>query len=116
MPAGAPAGLPAEMRARLLAVYKRLKIAAPDALYAGAASTGPVTVADLPTGVRSAAGPDWVGFENPVATVAKGPLGVTDSDPWRLRGVRVEWNDDRVLFRLFPARVDAVPAASPSPQ
>jgi hypothetical protein len=107
---GAPAGLLPEMRTHLLAVYKNLKIAAPDALYSNGPSTGPVIVADLPTGIHSASGPSWVGFDNPVATVAKGPLGATDSGPWRLRGLRVEWNDDRVLFRLFPSHVDAVPA------
>ncbi|MBI3563989.1 MAG: hypothetical protein HY079_02195 [Elusimicrobia bacterium] len=107
---GAPAGLPHELRARLLAVYKRLKVAAPDSLYAAGASTGPVTAADLPTGVRLLSGPGWIGFDNPVASLAKAPAGMPNADPWRLRGVRVEWNDDRVLFRLFPARVDAVPA------
>ncbi len=105
---GAPAGLPAELRARLLAVYKCLKAAAPDALYSSDSSSG--AAADLSTGVRGAAGPDWIVFNNPMATVAKPPSGASNADPWRLRGLRVEWNDQRVLFRLFPARVDAVPA------
>lgn len=111
---GAPAGLPAELRARLLAVYKRLKVAAPDSLYSGAASTGPATTADLPTGVRALSGPGWIGFDNPAASLAKTPAGLPNADPWRLRGVRVEWNDERVLFRLFPARVDAA-VAPPKP-
>lgn len=106
----APAGLPAELKARLLAVYRRIKVPAPDSLYDAAGSTSTVT-ADLPTGVHAASGPGWLGFDNPAASTARLPAGAPNTDPWRLRGLRVEWDDARVLFRIFPGRVDAAPAA-----
>lgn len=112
--AGSASGLPAELRTRLLAVYKRLKAPAPDSLYAGGVSTGPVAAADLPTGVRAASGTGWVSFENPLGSVARAPAGVPNADPWRVRSLRVEWDDDRVLFRLSVSRVDAV-APAPRP-
>lgn len=106
----APAGLPSELRTRLLAVYRRVKSPAPESLYDAASSTSAVA-ADLPTGVHAASGPGWIGFDNPVATAARLPAGAPNSDPWRLRGLRVEWSDAGVLFRIFPGRVDAAPPA-----
>lgn len=106
----APPGLPADLNARLLAVYRRIKVPAPESLYETGSSTS-AAAAELPTGVRAAAGPGWVGFDNPAATAARLPAGAPNSDPWRLRGLRVEWNDERVLFRLLPGRVDAAPPA-----
>jgi hypothetical protein len=108
---GAAAGFPPELRAGLLAVYKRLKATAPDALYDVGSSTAAQTSADLPTGVHSASGPSWVGFDNPLASAARAPFGAPNADPWRLRGLRVEYDDSRVLFHVYPARVDAAPAA-----
>jgi hypothetical protein len=61
--------------------------------------------------VRAAAGAAWVGFDNPVETAGRAPAGAPNADPWRLRGLRVEWDGERVLFRIFPGRVDAPPAA-----
>lgn len=106
---GAPAGLPADLRARLIAVYKRLKAPAPESLYAGAAPAAGAAD-ETPTGVRAKLGLDWVQFDNPLGTIARAPAGAPNADPWRLRGLRVEWDDGRVLFRLQPARVDAAPA------
>ncbi len=108
---GAAPGLPGDLRADLLAVYKRVKTAAPDSLYEAGVSTSPAAAADLPTGVRAASGPSWIGFDNPVGSLARAPAGAPNSDPWRVRGLRVEWNDERVLFRIFPARADSAPAA-----
>jgi hypothetical protein len=110
-PPGAPAGLPRELRADLLAAYRRIKTTAPDSLYASRSSTAPLSAAELPTGVRAASGPGWVGFDNPLGTIARSPAAAPNADPWRLRGLRIEWNDERVLFRIFPTRVDAAPAA-----
>ncbi|MDE2491562.1 MAG: hypothetical protein KGM24_12000, partial [Elusimicrobia bacterium] len=61
--------------------------------------------------VRAARGPNWIAFDDPAGTLAGAPAGAPNADPWRLRGLRVEWNDTRVLFRIFPSRVDASPAA-----
>jgi hypothetical protein len=112
--AGAP-GLPPELRAALLAVYKRIKAPAPDSLYAGAPAGDRQSAAaseETPTSVHSASGSSWVGFDNPVGTAALAPEGAPNADPWRLRGLRVEWDDDRVLFRLFPGRVETASGAA----
>ena len=109
------AALPPELRAALLAVYKRIKSPAPDALYETEASKASPDADEMPTSVHAASGPSWVGFNNPVGTTALAPAGAANADPWRLRGLRVEWDDERVLFRLFPGRVDASPAAAARP-
>jgi len=98
--------VPPELRADLLGLYRRLKLAAPDSLYAVNTSTS-ATPDDVPTGVHAASGPGWVAFDNPAGTLALAPQGVASPEPWRLRGLRVEWNDTRVLFRLFVGRVNA---------
>lgn len=100
----------AELRSRLLAVYRRLNVPAPDSLYEAAASTA-AAPAELPTGVRVSSGPAWLAFDNPIATVADAPPGAPNADPWRLRALRVEWDEARVLFRLLCAHVDAAPPA-----
>ena len=104
-------GLPAGLRASLLAVYKRIKAPAPDALYDVGSSTASAATAEAPTSVHAASGASWVVFDNPIGTVGSAPAGAPNADPWRLRGLRVEWDDERVLFRIEPGRVDAAPAA-----
>ncbi|HXS99674.1 MAG TPA: glucodextranase DOMON-like domain-containing protein [Elusimicrobiota bacterium] len=108
--------LPPELRSALLAVYKRIKAPAPDALYAGAPAGGRSSAGseetETPTSVHAASGPSWVEFDNPLGTSARAPEGAPNADPWRLRGLRVEWDDDRVLFRLMPGRVEAAPGAA----
>lgn len=108
--AGTDGALPRDLRTGLLAVYKRMKVSAPDALYEAGASTAASAV-ELPTGVRAKSGPAWLSFENPAGSIVRSPSGAPNSDPWRLRSLRVEWNDDRVLFRLQTARADASPPA-----
>jgi hypothetical protein len=108
---GGADGLAPDLRARLLAVYKRIKSPAPDSLYDVGGSTASAATAEAPTSVHARSGPGWVGFDNPVGAFARLPAGAPNADPWRLRGLRVEWDDARVLFRIFPGRVDAEPAA-----
>ena len=110
-PSESGAGLPPGLRASLLAVYKRIKAPAPDSLYDVGTSTASAATAEAPTSVRAASGPSWVGFDDPVGTAGRAPAGAPNADPWRLRGLRVEWDDERVLFRIFPGRVDAAPSA-----
>ncbi len=110
-PESGAAGLPAGLRASLLAVYKSIKAPAPDALYDVGTSTASAATAEAPTSVHAASGASWVGFDNPLGSIARAPAGAPNSDPWRLRGLRVEWDDDRVLFRIYRGRVDAAPAA-----
>lgn len=107
---GASAGPSTELKTRLLAVYRRIKSPPPDSLF-GAAASSTTAAVELPTGIHAAAGNGWLGFDNPVATTARQPDGAPNADPWRLRGLRVEWDDARVLFRFFPGRVDADPPA-----
>jgi hypothetical protein len=106
---GAAPGLPSGLRDRLIAVYRLLKTSPPDALFQTGVSTA--AAADLPTGVHAASGSNWVAFDNPAASQSRAPAGAPDAAPWSLRGLRVEWDDQNVLFRLFPGRVDAAPAA-----
>ena len=98
--------VPPDLRARLLAVYRRLRLAAPESLYAAAASTE--TAEGLPTGVHQAAGPDWAAFDNPVGSLVLAPAGAASPEPWHVRGLRVEWNDQRMLLRLFIGNVGDV--------
>jgi hypothetical protein len=105
------AGLPEGLRASLLAVYKRIKAPAPDALYEVGASTAAAAAAEAPTSVRAASGASWIAFDNPVGTSGRMPPGAPNADPWRLRGLRVEWDDEDVVLRILPGRVDAAPAA-----
>jgi hypothetical protein len=103
-PTSGVSALPPELRARLLAFYRRLKTTAPESLYSVNASTS-ATADDVPTGVHAASGPGWIAFDSPTGTLASAPAGAAGPEPWRLRGLRVEWNDQRVLFRLFVGRV-----------
>lgn len=103
--------LPADLRSRLLAVYKKVKAPAPESLYETTVSTA---AAELPTSVRAASGPNWVSYDNPAASLARAPAGALDAAPWRLRGLRVEWDKDAVVFRLFLGHADA-DAAPPKP-
>ena len=110
-PAPGASGLPAGLRASLLAVYKRVKAPAPDALYDVGTSTASAATAEAPTSVHADSGTGWLSFDNPVGTIGRAPAGAPNADPWRLRGLRVEWDDERVLFRIYPGRVDAAPIA-----
>src|SRR5260221_9496869 len=49
--------------------------------------------------------------DTPAGTLALAPAGAANPEPGRLRGLRVEWSDARVLLRLYAGRVDA--AATP---
>ncbi len=108
---GAPAIAP-ELRARVLAVYRRLHRSAPDSLYAADTSTS-AAEGDQPTGVRSASGPGWLSFDNPAGSLALAPTAGGSPEPWRLKSLHVEWDDHRVLFRLIVGRVDA---SAPAPR
>jgi hypothetical protein len=111
---GAAAGLPAELRSRLLAVFKKIKATAPDSLYQSAPSNSPATSVDLPTGVHATSGANWLLFENPAGSSAKAPFGVPNAQPWLLRSLRVEWDDEKVVFLLSPSHVDS-PSPAPRP-
>ncbi|NNN05180.1 MAG: hypothetical protein HKL90_04695 [Elusimicrobia bacterium] len=109
---GAPAIAP-ELRARVLAVYRRLHRSAPDSLYATDASTSAIE-GDQPTGVRAASGPDWLNFDNPAGSLALAPTAGASPEAWRLKSLRVEWDEQHVLFGLFVGQIDAV-APQPRP-
>jgi len=113
--------LPADLRIALLAIYKRLRAPAPDALYAprAAAASAASTPAERPTGVRALSGPSWLEFHAPPGAVALAPGasstaldGGAAADPWRLRSLRVEWDDAEVRLTL---RVGRATSASPRP-
>jgi len=109
-PMGAEAsGLPADLRARLRAVYAKIKAPAPEALFEAGISTTQAAAAERPTNVHAASGPNWIFFENPAASLARAPAGASDVAPWRVRGLRVEWDPSQILLRILLARVDAAP-------
>ncbi|UPT72986.1 MAG: hypothetical protein M0D55_13895 [Elusimicrobiota bacterium] len=64
-------GVPAELKSALVAVYKRLRLPAPEGLYGGASAPGGSS--DGPTGVKASAGPDWIEFRAPSGAVALSP-------------------------------------------
>jgi hypothetical protein len=105
----APAGLRADFRGRILSVFKRMKVPAPESLYSSANTKQ--SVSEQPTGVHISAGTNWVAFENPLGTISRAPLGAPNADPWRLRGLRVDWTDESVVFHIQTSRVDATPPA-----
>lgn len=119
---------PADLKTALLAVYKRLKIPAPDSLYdaSASASTAAATPRDeRPTGVRAVSGPSWIEFRAPFGTIALAPTAVASAtavltdggsaaDAWRLRTLRAEWDENavRIILRVGHA---PPPSASPRP-
>jgi hypothetical protein len=118
---GAP---PPELRAALMAVYKKLKLSAPDALYGASSSTAAASSPeDRPTGVRALSGPTWVEFRAPLGTIALSPSlrsgataaivdGGSAADPWRILSMRAEWDDAAVRLLL---RVGRAANAAPRP-
>ena len=67
--------IPADLRSRLLAVYKKIKAPAPESLYEAGTSTVAASAADLPTSVRATSGASWVSYVNPAASLARAPAG-----------------------------------------
>ncbi len=114
--------LPAELRTALQGVYKRLKLPAPESLY-GAASTNAAIASteERPTGVKALSGPGWLEFRSPSSVLALAPAAVGASsgaaivdggqaaDPWRLRALRAEWNDESVKLIVKVGRAFAGP-------
>ncbi len=119
-------GVPAGLRTALVAVYRRLKLPAPHALYRGpaiSAATAPDGPSGGPTGVRALSGPSWFEFRAPLGTIALLPSlapgatsAITDggsaADPWRILSLRGDWNDAEVRLTL---RVGRASGAAPRP-
>ncbi|MCR4295346.1 MAG: hypothetical protein NUW21_07405 [Elusimicrobia bacterium] len=119
-------GVPAGLRTALVAVYKRLKLPAPHALYGGpaiSAATATAGPSEGPTGVRALSGPSWFEFRAPLGTVALLPAlspgataAITDggsaADPWRILALRGDWDDAAVRLTL---RVGRASSAAPRP-
>lgn len=118
------AEVPAELKTALVAVYKRLRLPAPENLYGTASpadgkTAGPV---DGPTGVKALSGPGWIEFRAPQGAIALSPsLGASTgavvdggaaADPWRIRSLRADWDDNAVALTLKVARASN---ASPRP-
>ncbi len=122
-PAGSE-GVPAPLRTALLAVYKRLKLPAPDSLYdASSAGAAASTSNERPTGVRALSGPSWLEFRAPLGTIALAPSltpgataaiadGGAAADPWRIQSLRAEWDEAAVRLIL---RVGRASNAAPRP-
>ena len=112
--------LPEGLRPALLAVYKRLKVPAPEGLYGGAASAGTTTAVERPTGVKAVSGPSWLEFRAPLGAIALLPSltpgataaiadGGAAADPWRILSLRVEWDDAAVRLILKAGRASNAP-------
>ncbi|MDP3541537.1 MAG: hypothetical protein Q8T11_03615 [Elusimicrobiota bacterium] len=119
--------VPAGLRTALVAVYKRLKLPAPHALYGSGPSISAATAAagpsDGPTGVRALSGPSWFEFRAPPGTIALLPTltpgataaiadGGTAADPWRILSLRGDWDDAEVRLTV---RVGRASHAAPRP-
>ena len=113
-------GMPIALRGALVGVYKKLKVPAPEGLYAASSSTAAVSASDeRPTGVRALSGPSWLEFRAPLGTIALVPLaagataaivdGGSAADPWRIRSLRAEWDDEAVKLILRVGRASNGP-------
>ncbi len=111
-PAPDAEGLDPALRAKLIAVYRRLKLPAPAGLFEGAPQTG-AAAGDKPTGVRMRAGAAQVSFDNPADSLAKTPAPGVDGEPWRLHTLTARWTDASVEFALRVGRVE--PGITPKP-
>lgn len=120
-PAGSES-MPTALRTALQAVYKRLKLPAPDSLYDAAGSAAAATTSsERPTGVRALSGPSWLEFRAPLGAIALAPAltpgataAITDggaaADPWRIQSLRAEWDEAAVRLILRVGRAsNAVP-------
>lgn len=102
-PEQAPA-LDQDLRSRLLAVYRRIRVSAPDDLFAASGATAAGSTgqaADQPTGVHVTQGADWVEFENPSGSAARVPEdagAAAGAASYTLRKLRVEGSADAVTF------------------
>ncbi len=118
-------GAPQDLRTALIAVYKRMKLSAPQSLYGSAAAAGSETPEERSTGVQGLSGPSWLEFRAPFGTIALSPDpasvstaaavivdGGAAADPWRLRSLRAEWDDEAVRLIL---RVGRATMAAPRP-
>lgn len=113
--------IPADLRAALVAVYKRLRLPAPESLYGGAPAEGATAAgaSEGPTGVKALSGPNWLEFRAPLGAIALMPAvdrasgtiadGGAAADPWRLRALRAEWDDAAVTLTLKVGRAFAGP-------
>jgi hypothetical protein len=105
-------GVPPAMRTKLLAMYRRLKLPAPESLYEAAPGAESADAADdLPTGVRAKEGADWISFDNPAGSAGVAPEGAVSTAPWTVLGLRVQWDDAEVRFVLRARAAEAKPAA-----
>lgn len=121
---GGSSGVPQELRTALLAVYKRLKLPAPDSLYdAAGPAAASSTTNERPTGVRALSGPSWLEFRAPLGSIALAPAlapgtttaimdGGSAADPWRIQSLRAEWDESAVSLIL---RVGRASNAAPRP-
>jgi hypothetical protein len=110
-PAPDAEGLDPRFRAKLIAVYRRLKTPAPGGLFEGLPAPGKET--EKPRGVRVSAGAGTLSFDNPSDTVAGTPMPGTDAEPWRIKGLTARWSDSDVTFSLRVSRAE--PGIAPKP-
>lgn len=99
------------LRAKLIAVYRRVKAAAPRNLFEGAPADG--KPAYTPRSVRVTAGASQLSFDNPPDSLAATPMPGTDAEPWRVKGLSARWSDESVDFTLRVGRAE--PGLSPRP-
>lgn len=110
-----------ELRTALLAIYKKLKLSAPDSLYDASASTAAASASNgRPTGVRALSGPSWLEFRAPLGAIALAPSltpgataaivdGGAAADPWRIRSLRAQWDEAAVTLILRVGRAASAP-------
>lgn len=104
-------GLDPAFRAKLIAVYRRVKEPAPANLFEGAPAAG--KSADKPRSVRVTAGAGSLSFDNPADSPAATPMPGTDAEPWRVKGLGARWTDSALELTLRVGRAE--PGIAPKP-
>jgi hypothetical protein len=118
--AGNAADADLELRRHLRDVYRRLKLTVPGVFYAsfaGAqASTGTALAGEeVSMDLRIEQGPGWLSFQNPFGSLSRGPEKGASAEPWRILGLRLDWDDAYVTFTFRMAAIDVstmVPSAA----
>jgi len=127
-----------ELRRHLMDVYRRLKLTVPGVFYASfagnPASTGTAAAdEEVSTDLRIEQGPDWLSFQNPLGSLSRAPAAAeppspkgspsplpgaekgVSAEPWRILGLRLDWDAASVAFTFRMAAIDVSSATAYSP-
>ncbi len=90
-----------ELRAHLTAVYRKMKQTPPETLFSPLSETE--DAAPGSTDVHFSRGDSWLAFENPPGSLGR--------EPWKIRGLRVEWSEKGVSLIYKMSKLEAAPGS-----